>query len=398
MMFKLLMQRGAVLFLRPAVVLAEGYLVPGGNVLIYVLPIAALALTASSIPVHSQYMRTLPSSSDFRAIERSYVSGLLQITLISQLVLTAALLIIWPSMSSLMLTSTIAMFVIEKFSDELTRFYEFHKEFRRWGVTQSLRSAWPFIPICLSQAGMDYVTSFAAVALVFAIIVTTKFFTTTRLPLAMGRSGWNVIRSNLVFLNSAGLLATHRQVPRIVVAHLFPHVAHLFQAVAQIGQGVSLLFNVRFAVPYRAIISRRTMMFERRMGPIFSRMMWGSIGMSAAALLAVPIADTSGGNVVEFLALPVALVADSLAFSLMSTYWGYLPWQIPPRQTLLTYVLAGCVLAIVAGVGYLLLAVGRGSVVLVPCLTVIASVSWVRIIKYRHFDSGSRNVVRELGV
>lgn len=398
MMFKLLMQRGSILFLRPAVVLAEGYLVPGGNVLIYVLPIAALALTASSIPVHSQYMRTLPSSPDYEAIERSYVSGLLQIILVSLLVLTAALLIIWPSMPSLMLASTVALFVIEKFSDELTRFYEFHKEFHRWVVTQSLRSAWPFIPICLGLAGMDYVASFAAVALVVAIVATAKFFTTTRLRPALGRSGWNVICSNLVFLNSAGLLAMHRQVPRIAVAHLFPHVAHLFQAVAQIGQGVSLLFNVRFAVPYRAIISRRTMMFERRMGPVFSRMMWVSIGTSAAALLAVQTAGTGGGNVVELLAMPVALVADSLAFSLMSAYWGYLPWQIPPRQTLLTYALAGCVLAIVAGVGYLLLVVGRGSVVLVPCLTVIASVTWVRIIKYRHFDSGSSNVVRELGV
>src|SRR3546814_2059260 len=86
-MMSLLVQRASVLMLRPAALMAEALLVPGGNVMIFAMPIAALALTASSIPVHTQYMMATSKSPNIECLERSYVSALLYITLIGSIVL-----------------------------------------------------------------------------------------------------------------------------------------------------------------------------------------------------------------------------------------------------------------------------------------------------------------------
>ena len=57
-MLKLLVLRAAPLFLRPAAIFLEAVLVSGDYVLIFVLPVAMMALTLSSIPLHLDYYKS----------------------------------------------------------------------------------------------------------------------------------------------------------------------------------------------------------------------------------------------------------------------------------------------------------------------------------------------------
>src|SRR3546814_21175854 len=70
-MMSLLVQRASVLMLRPAALMAEALLVPGCHVMIFAMPNAALALTASSIPVHTQSMMATSTSPNIECLERS---------------------------------------------------------------------------------------------------------------------------------------------------------------------------------------------------------------------------------------------------------------------------------------------------------------------------------------
>ena len=373
---------------------AEGLLVPDGKVLILSIPIAALALTASSIPVHAQYMQATPSQPQYRQVEQSYISGLLFLTMISLVILIAALFMLDGLVPPHFLIGIVSLFLVEKFSDELTRFYEFRKEFSRWFVTQIVRSAWLFIPIGLFRLGADYETTFQMVAVAMALASICYFFLATGLRPHLSMSGWRVLKGNTIFLSSAGLLAMHRQLPRIAVAHLFPNQAHFFQAVAQIGQGVSLLFNVKYMVPYRALISRRPFMFERRMTPTFTRLMLVAIAMALGAAGAVWVLRPITGDFVNSPALALALIGDALAFSLAASYWGYLPWLNAGRRILVTYGLASITLLIVGSAAYALLVIQGAPIVVVPFFTILISAAWLWIIRNRHFMPGLPNAAR----
>ncbi|HEY0596050.1 hypothetical protein, partial [Sphingopyxis sp.] len=314
-MISLLVQRAAVLMLRPAAMAAEALFVPGGNIMIFAIPIAALALTASSVPVHSQYMVATPNTPNLRALERSYVSGLLYISVISVAVLFLSLILIWKGVSLELVAITLSMFVIEKFSDELTRFYEFQKKYSRWFIAQSVRSIWLLVPVACYNLGADYLHSFFIASMSIAVITLVNFFFSTHLRPSLSPTGWQAIRTNAVFLSSSFLLAIHRQAPRIAVAFAFPKVAHFFQIVAQVGQVVSLLFNVKYVIPYRAVMSRRPRLFERMLSAAFLKIIQAVIAMLVLASLAIPVADLPLGHEIMMVALTVAMVADALAFS-----------------------------------------------------------------------------------
>src|SRR3546814_2142088 len=126
-----------------------------------------------------------------------------------------------------------------------------------WMIAQTVRSAWLFFPVALYICGYDYEVSFYAVSSSFALLSFFCFFYFARLRPSLTMSGCVAIRPNAIFLSHSFLLAIHRQVPRIVVAVSFPALAHFFQILAQAGHAVSLLFNVRFVVPYPAIILSR---------------------------------------------------------------------------------------------------------------------------------------------
>lgn len=377
-----------MLFLRPAAIMAEGLFVPGGNVLIFVLPVAAMALTMSSVPVYLEFMRTTEHHPDRPEIERNYISSLLMTTLIALLIL--CLVLLWSRAGVVLLISIVATFIIEKFSDELTRYYEFKRQYNRWLVTQLWRSAWLFIPIGFALAGWNYKILFLSFALLTAVWTVTKFFLAIKLRLAFNLRSWNVIRTNSPFLSSSALLAAHRQVPRIAVAHFFPHYAHAFQAISQIGQGASLIFNVRFQIPYRKVIARRTVQFERLFRPVFLRLAVVTLALMIIGILIPGLAGyLAPRKLLFFGALGFAMTADALAFSLFSTYLGYLPWFVRPANASATFILDGLLFILTFGMTYLIVQRAGGSLIIVPAATTLLSLASIALIRHRHL-SGRR--------
>lgn len=383
-MLRLLAQRASVLFLRPAAILAEGLFVPGGNILIFVLPIAALALTMSSVPVYLDFMRTTEHHLDRREIERNYISSLLMTTLLALVIL--AFTLSWTRTGGVLFLSILATFVVEKFADELTRFYEFKRQYNRWFLTQLWRSVWLFIPMALAFAAWNYRLAFLGLATLTALGAVVQFFLATKLRPAFDRKGWSVIRSNSPFLGSSALLAVHRQAPRIAVAHFFPHYAHAFQAISQIGQGASLLFNVRFQIPYRKLIARRTVRFERVFRHIFQRLAVVAVALMTAAILVLGLAGYVGmRETLFFAALGFAMVADALVFSLFSAYLGYLPWFVRPSSATVTLALDGALFVLIFGLAFFAVQTLGGSLVIVPVATTLLSLASIALIRYRHF-------------
>ena len=382
----LLIQRASVLFIRPAAVMAEGKFVPGGNILIFLLPIAAMALTISSVPIYLQYFRSSPSHSERKNIEKTYVSGLLIVTALSTAVLLVTLVFIWQDITPVMLLTICAVFLIEKFSTELTRFFEFQRKYHSWFAVQLLRSAWLLIPVGLYLIGYDYAISILILALVVTVTFVLAFFICTRLQPSFNVSGWQIIRTNMAFISSAGLVAVHRQVPRLAVATLFPQFAHIFQAIAQLMQGASLLFNVKYQIPYRAIIAKRPLSFERLFLPAFRKLFFIALILGASGI-AITIWTPAVLNyqTAIIIGLGVAMTADSLASSLSTTYLGYLQWILTAKQALATYAYMLIVLLICFLAGYGVLIVMSNALVVVPVTTIIVSLLWVMLIRHKHF-------------
>ncbi|RXZ64756.1 hypothetical protein [Pelagerythrobacter rhizovicinus] len=381
-MLRLLFQRGVTLLLRPAALLAEGFLIPDANVLVFVLPAAAMALTLSSIPVHLDFFRMASHATSTR-VERNYISGLIILSFIS-IVLLAGLLFL--SKSSLGIGfAIIATFISEKFADELTRFYEFNKKYSLWFVAQMSRSMWLFIPIGLALAGIHYIISFCALASVAAVVLAWRFFSATGLRPVWNRGGFMLIKANVPFLGSSALLACHRQVPRLFVAFLFPQVAHVFQALAQLGQGVSLIFNVRYQIPYRKVIARRPLTFERLFRRPFLRI--GGLSLVGAALGLI-IGDSSYYSIGAFawVGLGIAMLADALAFSLLATYLGLMSWFLAPSQALPTLLKMAVFFLVAFFSTYGAWVFLDGPLVLAPIFTTLLSLGSIALIKGRHLD------------
>ena len=380
-----------MLFLRPAAIMAEGLLIPGGNVLIFVLPVAAMALTMSSVPVYLEFMRATEHHADRRGIERNYISGLLTTTLLALLIL--CLVLLWSRTSFVMLCSIVATFLVEKFADELTRYYEFKRQYNNWFITQIWRSSWLFIPMGLALAGWNYGLSFLVLALFSAASAVGQFFLATKLRPAFNREGWTIIRNNSPFLSSSVLLAVHRQVPRIAVAHFFPHYAHAFQAISQIGQGASLIFNVRFQIPYRRLIARRTLRFEKLFLPVFRRLVGAALALMVIGILVPGLAGyLEARELVFFVALGFAMAGDALAFSLFSAYLGYLPWFVRPSSASATFALDGLLFVLAFSVAYVVVERFGGSLIVVPAATTLLSLASMALIRYRHLSDRGHHV------
>src|SRR5690606_11009271 len=154
----------------------------------------------------------------------------------------------------------------------LTRFFEFQRKYHSWFAVQLLRSAWLLIPVGLYLMGYDYAISILILALVVTVTFVLAFFICTKLQPSFNESGWQIIRTNMAFISSAGLVAVLRQVPRLAVATLFPQFDHIFQAIAQLMQGASLLFNVKYQIPYLAIIAKGPLSFERLFHSAFRKL------------------------------------------------------------------------------------------------------------------------------
>ncbi|WP_421706221.1 hypothetical protein [Alloalcanivorax xenomutans] len=385
-MIKLLVYRTAPLALRPLAILMEGMLPQKPTLLALSLPIAMMALMLSSVPVHLAYYKARKNESCFGTLASQYRSGLGWLFLIS--VSTLLVVLFSPLFESTAALSVIVCltFIIEKFSDESSRALEFRKNYLGWFLVQILRSGWVFIPLIIALWGGGYKNAYLVSVLLAATLSLFIFFRITGLLPSLGLSGLPVIKNNVVYFFGGFLPASYRQIPRIVIVKVYHEQAHAFLALAQLAQGLSVLFNVRFQIPYRKIIARKPMLFQKLMEPAMKQVL---IVASTIALgyVAYPMyIEVSGMRLYLQMTffLPI-VVADAMVFAVLSSYLGYVQWLFQPKKASCFYLMAALLAVLIVS---MLLAVKYQEIVNlsgIPIVTIGIGLIWLFMLKKRFF-------------
>lgn len=383
-MIKLLGLRVSALLIRPLVILIEGLIVSRDYVLVFAIPIAMMALTISSIPVHREYYQAHAPAGP-QALR--YSSGLGTIMLVGFATLAALLHLPEIAMSGVLISATAFLFLVEKLADEVSRFFEFRKKFASWFLTQIVRSGWLVLPIFAAQAGFNYQWSFLVACFLSAAVFLMVFIRVTGLVPFPRKVGLIAIRTNFVFLSGASLMASQRQVPRILVTRLFPEFAHVYLAMAQLAQGCALIFNVQYQIPYRKLIARKTRLFQKIKHPLMIRILAIPAVMAPIYIFVLPNYLTlSSLSTVQLVAIlmPV-LIADALASAVLVAHLGYLTWCAERRAAFITYVLA----ASLPVASYLIVQVTgiepRLTILSIPGIAIVTAIMWVVLVMNRHF-------------
>ncbi len=346
----------------------------------------------SSIPVHLDYFLSHSGRHDHQEQSERYISALCLLTVASVVVLGALLAVIPLGLSAVLIVAICFTFVSEKLADETSRALEFRKEFGRWFLVQTLRSGWLFLPILSALVGAPYSLSFLLTSILFCAIMLVVFRLVLGLTPRVSWVGLPLIWDNVVFLVGSALPASYRQVPRIVVSRLFPNQAHVFLAVAQVCQGATLIYNVKFQVPYRKLIARRTQMFQRRLNRTVLRLI---LAISAVGVGYIAISVSGIGHQLYGLALAMVLVpvmvADALTFGIISTHLGFLPWFTRKNDALITYILCLGILSVPVAifVGFGLME--NVTVLNIPIMTISVGITSYFFIIRRHFAPGMLN-------
>lgn len=385
MNFRLLALRGSPLFIRPLAIALEGLLVPGQNVLVLVLPIAMMALTISSIPVHLDYYQTRDSIGSRFADE--YSSALATIIIAVIPILACVLVLIDPHMGTVLIAATCMTFLIEKLSDESSRMLEFRKAFGYWFFVQLMRSSWLLLPIMFYFAGATYELAFLATSIAFTLIALAVFWRVTRLVLLPKIASIRQIRTKIIFLAASFLPASYRQIPRIMITRLFPDYAHLYLSTAQLAQAVALIFNVRFQIPYRKAIARKTVLFQRwrhrlmmkfLLFPAIIAPLWlvASFGLAAKGLPEIQFA---------LLLLPL-MVADALTFAILAVHMDYLQWLRHEARLMPTYLTNAALLLGLIGLLQLPIVKASQTVFLTASAFIVLGLIWIGVILRYNFS------------
>ncbi|WP_128690615.1 hypothetical protein [Chromohalobacter israelensis] len=389
-MIKLLAYRVIPLFLRPLAIIFEGML--GGNsaILVLSLPIAMMALTLSSIPVHIDYYKS--NAADFPAefFKLQYASGLGCLIIISLLALVCIMSIPAFGFGGVFIAITCFSFLLEKQSDEISRALEFRKNFLGWFLVQLLRSGWVFIPLIAAFLGFGYESFYLIFSMLGVVLVTIIFRKVVGFFPYFSMGGIDSIRKNMVFFFGSFLPASYRQLPRILIARMYPEQAHAFIALSQFSQGVGVLFNVRFQIPYRKIIARRPLMFQRILEPVMKKILLIP-AVVVFLYIATPIyldLSTVPSLIQSVFFLPV-VIADALVFSILSAHLGYIHWFANKLSAMWLYTLCMALAVVVLGALSLINYPDLVNLAGIPVATMIVGFIWLLYIKMKFF-SGSK--------
>lgn len=383
-MIKLILIRAAPLFFRPAAIVLEGAFIGREGVLTLALPTAMMALAISSVPVHLSYFKRM-NEQGTGLLAREYVAALTWVTILGFVLLFSALRIL--SLATGAVAWIICfIFLCEKISDEISRKFEFQRQFGKWFFMQGLRSIWLIFPVAFFLFGFDYQRSFLISAVAMSSLMVLLFFLIAGLRPSLGFRGLPLIFKNTMYLASGLLTASYRQLPRIFVAKVFPEQAHLYLAMAQVGQGAALLFNVRYQIPYRKLIARHAPMFQKILRPQMA-VITGVILTVALGYIYGEISEKIShlGEIGFVAALIPIVISEALGLAIVSAYLGYLPWFAKRLVALTTYILCMAFAFILCGALYYLKVFNEASILQVPAFMTVLGALWTLIIVKRHF-------------
>jgi len=295
--------------------------------LVLTIPLSMVALTLSSVPVHLNYFKSLDiNSSTSHALSKQYISSLTWVSIISFAILSLTLTILPGENDAYFISLVGITFLIEKLCDESSRFLEFQKKFVNWFYVQTLRSGWFLAAQALSFSTLPYKENLILCAAIALLISLYVFSRVSKLTFCFNLTGVHLITNNLVFWFGNFLPTIYVQVPRIIVPILFPNGAHIFFALSQIAQGVGLLFNVKFIIPYRKVIARHTKLFHDRIFRVKLVTMLVCFIVATAYIYFGLSLDNSPSQAYLVLGLSPIVLADALTLSVLSAYLGYIPW------------------------------------------------------------------------
>tara|TARA_B110000196_G_C21153376_1_gene671346 strand:+ start:12016 stop:13164 length:1149 start_codon:yes stop_codon:yes gene_type:complete len=373
------------LLLRPVVVIVEAMLLENSKILIFVMPISMIALALSSVPVHLEFYKALNTNKEMAGLAKQYTSSIIWILVVACTGLYFFLTLPFMELRLEIVLIIIFTFVIEKISDEISRSLEFSKQFGRWCLIQSIRSSWFAFPIIFYMQGVEYIISFLYTAILFSGLYILLFFRITGLRFNITKDGLTKIYKNSIYLVGTLLPISYQQAPRLIVAKLYPDIAHIFLAMSQLSQGVSLLFNVRYQIPYRKAIARHTYTFQRIYWPIMRGMLLCSVGISIVYFLFSSLVDTNLLNELELsIVLAPALIANALVFCILSSHLGYMVWVIERRSALISYLL--CILFGFSALVVLFTLELITSIFTFSALISLIGAFWICFIVWRHFN------------
>jgi len=213
------------------------------------------------------------------------------------------------------------------------------------------------------------------------------FIRVTGLRPHLSIDGFGPIRNNLVFIAGSFLPAVYLHMPRLMVTKLFPEFAHIYLATAQLCQGASLIFNVRYQIPYRKIIAHRPKLFQQRMWPVMRLLL-----MLIMLLVFIYLSFFISGCLIlpqeKFFAVLVLMpmmLGETMMFAVLAAHLGYIQWFANKRSVLATYL--ACVAIACLEVAFLFITGFWHALPLpaVPALTTLNGSIWLAIIIRKYF-------------
>ncbi|WP_328186496.1 hypothetical protein [Marinobacter sp. OP 3.4] len=387
-MIKLLVYRIAPIALRPLAIYLEGMLPGKPTILVLSIPIAMMALTLSSIPVYRDYYMSRSDDPAYLIKKHAYMSGLvwLMVAAIALLILVLMTPIIdysWRFVAIVCFT-----FIIEKLSEECSRALEFRKQFFGWFLVQVYRSIWVFIVFILLSFNNNYQFIYLLISAFSALGVSFIFMKVIGRPSFLTTKGIIAIRKNFAYIVGTFLPASYRQLPRIAIVKWYPEQAHTFVALAQLAQGVGILFNVRYQIPYRKLIARRPLMFQRRLEPTMKKLLGFPAVLVMVYLMGPMFIDLSDlSTITQMVLLTPIVVADALLFAIMSVHLGYVQWASGITRAVTFYIVCICIALAFCAVLWVVDAIDSVNLSGIPSSTIFIGLLWLVTAKLFFFKS-----------
>lgn len=391
-MSRLIFLRSFSLILRPIVILSEGLFLKDEFLVVVVTPIAMMVLLLSSIPLHADLYKQKTQASV--EIAKSYGSSLILLVFFTNIILVSILNFF--QFSNMIICLIVLTFLIEKFCDEICRYYEFNKKYYLWFIFQLVRSGWFLVAISFGLLGFTYDKSAIGIGFLTCLLSIMLFYKIIDTKFSFKISDINIIWSKFIYIFGAFMPASYRQIPKILVSSIYPNYAHAYIAISQIAQGTTLLFNIKYQIPYRKVIARKPYLFQRRKHPLMIRVLviallfsilWSFISL---VLLKEPFSLSS----INFYLLLVPIICiESLFFAVLSAHLGYLLWIGEKKiRILTTYIL--CLLFffsifLIFIKFHLAISdlVDFKVILIIPAFTILMGISWTLIILKRHFSN-----------
>lgn len=387
---KLLFFRASPLIIRPLAILSEGLWLDDVNFLVFVIPSAMMILLLSSVPVHLQY---------FMELSRGRVGGENKFT--TEYMSSVFILMVLFSVSGVLILSmtplfnsggikglafpVVAVFCLEKISDEVSRILEFKKKFSSWFYVQIVRSSWLFIPLLLALLGFDYFGFFIIIACAVLFFFLVIFCLMVKKTPGLYLIGLLNIYKNVSYAPGNFLSASYSQFPRVFVSGYYPDIAHAYVVISQLLQGGSILFNVKFQIPYRKAISRHPILFQKKLKKVMYPAAYASSFVAVMGLAFSGIIYYFDFNVDALIMffLVALLVAENITSAIVFSHLGYLHWFASKKEVLTTYFL--CAGGALAGMVSFWVVFKNATVIAVPAMVTMVGCLWMLIINFRHF-------------